>query len=243
MRAHWPSSPCTRNRTRDAPGGRSTSCDESIQWTERAQRRESDEVKTRHAAFEPRTQNGNPVVSPDYRPERRIDHRQPGEIDLVSCSEENVIDSHLRAVRKHGVDFAVYLLTVRYCTPFPQRDFPDDSIPQPIGRTGFIVAVVRVLPFLGELVEEIREMVQHPVVPPGADAGIGCGNPFQGCAHVRPIRLQPENPAADSYLHGSAGFVQQRGILDGALSATDHHDVAPFETAEVTMIGGMRDEA
>src|SRR2546423_15091983 len=108
-----------------------------------------------------------------------------------------------------------------------------------MSRTRFVVAVVGVFPILGKLVEEIGEMIQHPVPPARRDVRVWRDNPFTKGAHTRSVRGQPQNTAACHDLDGGACFVEQRGILDGALSATDHKDVPSLEAAEVAVVRRM----
>src|SRR6266581_1200915 len=97
----------SRDRTRDAPCRRSTSCDKPIQRTEGAQRGESNKVEPRHTAFEPVAQARNRPVCLDFGPERWMNDRQLVDIYRVSSCQEDVICALLRAVRDRHRNFPI----------------------------------------------------------------------------------------------------------------------------------------
>src|SRR5207244_6845665 len=113
---------------------------------------------------------------------------------------------------------------------------------QPVGRSGVVNRVIRVLPPKWEPIEQPGPLIPYPVGPPGRDARIRGQDPFERAARTRPIGPQPLDGAPRHDLDRGTSFVEQRGILDRALSATDHNDVPSLETTEVSVLGGMRDQ-
>src|SRR2546430_2809302 len=107
-----------------------------------------------------------------------------------------------------------------------------DSAPQPVGRPGGVDGVIGVLPFLGKTVEEIGHMVPYPIVPARRDARVRGQDPFKHTPPVPTIGSQPVDGPSRYDLDRGASFVEQRRILDRALSTADH-DRSEEHTSEL----------
>src|SRR2546428_35460 len=136
-----------------------------------------------------------------------------GKLDVAISDGANVRDG--------DIEFPFHHLQVRHRLAFAQYDVADDSIPQPVRRPRVVLGVVRILPRLGEAVEEIRHMVQDPIDPAGRNAGLRSPDPFKGGARVHPIWRKPPDGPPRYNLDSGAGFVEQRRKLYRALSTTD----------------------
>src|SRR5438034_10524184 len=102
--------------------------------------------------------------------------------------------------------------------------------------------VIGVLPFLGKTVEEIGHMVPYPIVPARRDARVRGQDPFKHTPPVPTIGSQPVDGPSRYDLDRGASFVEQRRILDRALSTPDHDDVPSLEAAEIPVVGRMGDK-
>src|SRR2546422_7409702 len=85
-------------------------------------------------------------------------------------------------------------------------------------------------------------MVPYPIVPARRDARVRGQDPFKHTPPVPTIGSQPVDGPSRYDLDRGASFVEQRRILDRALSTADHDDVPSLETAEIPVLGGMRDQ-
>jgi len=83
---------------RDPSGSSRASGDKPVQRAKGVHRRQTDKIKTAHAALEPVTQLWNVPVGLNVRPKVRVDHRQSIDVDSIASRQKNVIGTdHRRA--------------------------------------------------------------------------------------------------------------------------------------------------
>src|SRR5438094_1569614 len=141
-RCPWAPTPLSRDRVGNAARRCSTAGDKPVQWPERAQRCEPDEVEPRHTALEPVTQERDRPVRVDLGAERWMNHRQLGDIDGVPGRQHDMVGAHLRTVRDGCLDSPPppssppSELQFRHRLAFAQFDLADHAVAQPVGRPG-----------------------------------------------------------------------------------------------------------
>src|SRR5438309_6967994 len=86
-------------------------------------------------------------------------------------------------------------------------------------------------------------MVGYPVAPAGCDARVWSQHPLQPGPLVRPIGRKPQNGSPCDDMDDRPSLVEQRRVLDRALTATDDDDSPPLEGTQIMMLAGMRDES
>src|SRR3989442_213109 len=185
----------------------------------------TDEVKAGDGRFKRVAQDRAALVRLDSGSKRRIDHRKPAEIHLVSGREDHVVRPDSVAAGQGDVHGSVRDPDAGDGTSLVQGHLAEDPISQPLGAPRFRVYHHRpILRRLRQTVEQIRQMLEDPVEPAGRDARVRRSHAFDERAFTEPIAWQPIDGATRYEMHVRPCLVKQRGILDRALPAADHDD-------------------
>jgi hypothetical protein len=180
---------------------------EPVERTERAHRADADEVEARYGAFEPGIEDrrgagsggrhlGNRLLGSDLRQERRIEHREPGDVDLVSGREHDVIGAHFAAIGQRHVDAGSTRLGGHDRSALVQRRLADHPRLQPLGgRRAIVRAHPAILHVRGEAIERVRHVLQAPVHPAVRDPGRRRHEPLERGPFVGPIAPEPVDRA------------------------------------------------